>query len=141
MINLEEITVFNDLRERLAQITPAQIAAVERRFRPAAGAVIGVVESVTTRAVYALWINLEVERDLEKARAKGASEEMAEQEHLQRAALLDIFADVAKELFWAQAKIDLGFLEIEGVGLRKGWQLIRHSGALSTFSAMLQELE
>jgi hypothetical protein len=127
--DLNDVSIFSDLRERLSRVTPEQIASVARKLEPTskkdAKRVIGIIESDTTRALYVLFRNLGAERMLEKALAETTTDEIAEKDHLQKAALLDMFEDVAREIFWAQARVDLGFYEEANVGIRSGWRLIR----------------
>ncbi len=130
-IKLEEITVFNDLRERLQSVTAEQITASERRMcvhhkHAPSEKVIGTVESITTKALYALWTRLQTESILEMAQSHHVVDEVKASDHKQKAAVLDMLGDVAKELFWAQAKVDLGFHEPTSVGIRPGWVLVVH---------------
>jgi hypothetical protein len=131
MINLDDVTVYSDLRERLSRITPEQIDAAARKFKVNdvdAKREIGTINSYTTRALYTLWRALVAEEALEKALAGSEIEEIAEKDHLQKATLLDMFADIARELFWAQAKIDLGFYDrVCCVGLRANWLLVKEA--------------
>lgn len=126
MINLEDITVLNDIRDRLAQITPEQVHSAARRLdRDDKSEAIGVIESETTRALYTLAVVLTAEEALEEAKAKGAVDEMIEKDHLERAAVLDMLHDVVKNLFFTQAKTDLGFHQKESVSLSGGWTLVK----------------
>jgi hypothetical protein len=139
-IMLEDITVYNDIRERLAQITPHQIEAAHRKL--SAGKVppedlIGVIENQSTKALYALWHLLEAESELEKAKAKGSSDENEEDAHRQNAALASMFEGVVGELFWAQARIDLGYYVEHDVGLRSGWRLVKEHRKTPAFLASL----
>lgn len=131
MIDLNDITVFNDIRERLATVTDAQITAIERRMERESDedddeeTVIGVVTSKATRGLYVLSRILGAEHMLEHAKAECAEDPVIADEHDEKAVVLDMLSDVARELFWAQAKIDLGFYEEENVGIRAGWVVIK----------------
>lgn len=126
MITLEDITVLNDIQAWLARVTPEQVQAAGRRLDPDdTNPVIGVIESETTRALYTLSVMLSAEEALEEAKAKGATDEMIENDHMERAAVLDMLRDVVRMMFFSQAKTDLGFNKKEGVGLRSGWVLIK----------------
>ena len=129
MINLDTLTIFNDVRERLAQITPEHVASAERRINKQKHKdkphVIGVIESEGTKALYALWILLDAETAMQKALAQSATDSAIEREHMERAAVCDMISDVVGEMFWSQAKIDLGFYEFAAVGIRPGWQLVK----------------
>lgn len=132
MIDLNEITVFNDIRERLAAVTDSQITAIERKLERESNdedddgeSVIGVVTSKATRGLYTLSRLLGAEHMLEHAKSACAEDSVIADEHDEKAVVLDILSDVARELFWAQAKIDLGFYEEENVGIRAGWEVTR----------------
>lgn len=124
--DLSILSVINDLRERLALISPAQIALSERKFQPAPKQcrVIGVILRTETRALHALWLSLIGEAALEHAKAAAAIEVAIEQDHKERHAIVDNLSDVARELWWTQAKTDLGFNECESVSICTGWQLV-----------------
>ncbi len=132
MIDLNEITVFNDIRERLAAVTDAQITAIERKLEKESDeddddedAVIGVVQSKATRGLYTLSRILGAQHMLEHAKAACAEDPVIADEHEEKAVVVDILSDVARELFWAQAKVDLGFYEEENVGIRANWEVVR----------------
>jgi hypothetical protein len=42
---------------------------------------------------------------------------------------MDMYEDVANELFWAQARTDLGLYEPVSVGLRANWQVVKYPTA------------
>lgn len=129
MINLEDLTVLNDLLPRLRSITPEQIEAASRRLSKktskAKEKAIGIVEVETTRALYALGGILGAEEAIARANAATAISEEDERGFQEQAALLDMLGDVVKELFWAQARLDLGFYEDMSIGIREGWELVR----------------
>lgn len=132
-IDLEKLSVINDLRERLTQITSEQIAVSTRRFKrvPKKAKIIGQVLETSTRALHALWMALDAEADLEAAKAGAAIHEQIETDHRERHALLEIMAGVAREMWWAQAKIDLGLLKCVGIAIYRDWMLVedlRRSG-------------
>jgi hypothetical protein len=140
MIKLEDITVYNDIRERLAQVTPQQVEASLRRMPPgnvSPDDLIGVIQNPTTKALYTLWLILEAEAELEQAKSHGSHDETEELAHAQQAALVGMWEDVVGELFWAQAKIDLGFHERHDVGLRSGWRLVKEYRKMPKFLAGL----
>lgn len=126
-INLEDVTIYNDLRDRLLKISPEQVAAAERRLTKIEPreSELGTIHSDVTRALYTLWITLRAESVLEAAKAGNQIDETAEKDHIQQAAVLDMFSDVARELFWAQAKLDVGFHEQTTVGVRTGWTMVK----------------
>lgn len=130
MIDLNEITVFNDIRERLAAVTDTQIEAIARKLKiekmdNKKVKRIGRVESKATRALYALSRLLQAEHQLEHAKSDCAEEPDIAKDHEEKAVLLDMMADVARELFWAQAKIDLGFYKEENTGIRGDWEIVQ----------------
>jgi hypothetical protein len=149
-MDLKDITVLNDLAERLQKITPAQIEATGRKLKdksPMAPRgkkkgekVIGVVVAETTRALYTLVMALAAEEMLTEAQKLSAIDEIAERDHQEKAALLDMLGDVARELFWAQAKVDLGFHEKASIGLREGWTLVRDNSRGDSGPAFLAGL-
>lgn len=141
-VNVDELTVMNDIRIRLAQVTQEDVASTERRLSAhhPADKDIGTVVSAETRALYVLKTRLSSESDLEEAHAKMATDELMEQQHLQKAALLDMLEDVVSEMWWTQAKLDTGFLEKQSVGIRHEWMLVRgdergHGGILEAIIA------
>jgi hypothetical protein len=130
MTDIKELTVLIHLQDRLSGITDKQIDAMARKLKEpgakhSSRQVIGVIESRSTRALYTLYRMLGVEISMEKANAEGAIDEIDEREHTEKAALLDMLADVTRELFWSSAKIDLGFYEETSVGVRSEWRLIK----------------
>lgn len=146
-IKLQEVTVFNDINERLLLVTDEQIAACERRLNKGMAKrgeeVIGVVESVTTRALFTLWRNIDAEKEFEKSRAMSAVDEIAEKGHNEKAVFLDMLSDVLDELFWAQAKIDAGFFELENLAMRGEWKIVRmrKQGPASLMAHLLGPIE
>lgn len=143
-IDLRAMSVTNDLRERLEQITLEQIEACDRRSRPTPKSgkfkPVGQITSQATRALRALWMSLDAEAAMETARAAAAVHEEVETDHNERHALLDNLAGVARELFWVQAKIDVGFHKCAGLGIYKGWILVERkddSGPMGGFIEML----
>lgn len=142
MINIEDISLFNDIRERLSAITDEQIDGADRKLAERTKEpVIGTLESRLTRALHALTEALEAETGLEIAKARAEMDETRERDHLEKAAVLDMFADVAKEMFFAQAKLDLGFHKIEAVGLRRGWLLVnvKHNHGPAGFVEIMRQ--
>ncbi len=131
MVNIADVTVLNDLIEKLKEITPEQIEGISRKLNKEVGevkpgeTVIGVIELETTRALYALGRLLRAQEGMEDAKANAAMDETSEADHRSRAAVFDMFEDVARQLFWVQAKIDLGFHEKESVGVRANWTLVK----------------
>ncbi len=145
MIDLNEITVFNDIRERLAAMTPERIAAIGRKLKKYLidedDQVIGVIESDSTRALYVLSRELSNAHMLEHAKADCAEDETIAEELNQRAAALDSLADVARELFWAQAKTDLGFYGECDLAIKTGWRLVETPEELSPPEALRRAIE
>ncbi len=127
-----DFTVIDELLLRLLQVTGAQVVAAERRLAPICPheKSLGILENECTRALYTLGRGLSSECSLEEASAESAIEELTEQEHRSKAALVDMLEDVVIEMFQAQAKMDVDFHEKGNVAVRKGWVLVRdvHSG-------------
>lgn len=125
-IELLSLSVINDLKERLSLITPDQIAACGRRHhaKTVHDKEIGIIEADGTRALCALWKLLEAEAALETARADGAVEEEIEKSHREQHSILDNLSDVARELWWTQAKMDVGFYQCLAISIRQGWVLV-----------------
>lgn len=128
---LTECSAVRDLRERLLLITPELITACERRFRPmpADAITIGEVKEPGTRALLGLWYGLNADAMLESAKANAAILEEMEKDHNERHSIFDMLSDVARELFYTQAKLDLGFHKCAGVGIYTGWQLAERTGS------------
>jgi hypothetical protein len=145
VFNLAEMSIYLDLKDRLMRVTPQQIEESGRRLKPnkaPKGRVIGEVTQTSTRALWTLSRLLTAEIALERALAAGAPDEISERDHKQKAALLDMFDDVAGQLWWAQAKIDLGFYEEVSVGVRAGWLLVREpqSGGMPSLPAFMAQI-
>lgn len=142
-LNLDDVSVFNEIRYRLAHVTDAQIEAAGRRMKPKKESekVIGEVKSPTTRGLYALWISLRTEGLMEMARREACTDAIEEVEHREKAVVLDLYEDVVGEMWWAQAKLDCDFREVANVGVRQGWLLIQEpSGGPPELRALLAGL-
>ncbi len=124
-INLNDITVFNDIRIRLAAVTPEMLMATERRMQTSKSKVVGRVDNLATRALFALSMNLHAESVIAAAQASACSSDTEEKEFTERAIILEVLSDVCRELFWAQAKQDIGLYENENIAVKKGWVLVR----------------
>lgn len=133
MINIEDVTVLNDVRERLQAITQEQVDAALRRLNTKhkqdkdrkGESLIGVIESQVTRCLYTLWLMLEADARVRSALSQSATDENVEKDNREQSVILSMFAEVVKEVFWAQAKNDLGFHEDASVGIREDWTLVR----------------
>lgn len=127
MIDIQEITVLNDIRERLAQIGDEEIATCERRLTPhkSGEEELGVIAVKSTRAIWVLAHILGNEKAIAMAQSKMANSQELANSLMQQATILDELQDVALEIFWAQAKTDLGRWKADDrISLRKGWMLI-----------------
>lgn len=129
VIDVLDVTVFNDIRERLTRVTPEQIEAAGRRLNKERGRrlpVIGVVEKASTRALWTLSQLLAADALLLMAKARLAVDEEEEAESMSQAAILDMFKECVREIYWAQAKLDLGFHESNvSVGMQENWELCK----------------
>jgi hypothetical protein len=145
-VKIDDVTVFNDIRERLLRITPEQVAATERRLADTDSMHlsdledIGVITSYTTRALYTLGNALSAEEALELAKAKNSTSEIDEKDHMAQAAILDMLSDAVRQVFWAQAKLDLGFHECASVGMRSNWRLVKMKDASESGFALAKLL-
>lgn len=142
-VDLGSLTVIRDLTERLRHITSDQIAVSNRRFEPVPKKkckVVGNITDTSTMALHALWRTLDAESELEEAKAGMAVDEHIETDHRERHALLVALAGVAKEMWWAQVKLDLGFHKCVGIGIYKDWTIVeikRPNGGMSGFVEMI----
>lgn len=140
-INLSDCTIITDLSERLRLITLEQIEAAGRRLKPLPkkAKVVGVIREQRTRALFTLWRRLGAEAEMEQASASLAPDERLEKDHRENHALLDMLGDSARDLFWGQAKIDLGFLRFAGTAIYADWQLAEEKpeSGVSGFVEML----
>jgi hypothetical protein len=128
VIDVLDVTVFNDIRERLTRVTPEQIEAAGRRLtkeRSRRFAGIGVVEKISTRALWTLSQLLAADALLLMAKSRLAVDEEEEAESMSQAAILGMFKECVTEMFWAQAKLDLGFHESVSVSLQEDWELCK----------------
>lgn len=129
-INLDDITVFNDIRLRLAAVTPEMLETATRRLRPSKNEVIGSVDNMATRALFALYGALQADSRIALAQARSGMINPEEEKDLnERAVMLDVLSDVCRELFWAQAKQDIGLYENENISVKQGWTLVREKSS------------
>ncbi len=128
-VDFGSLSVVIDLRERLRGITADQVASSARRFKPRPKNMkeIGCITSENTRALHALWMSLDAEADFESAKAKLATHEEIETDHRERHNVLENLAGVAKEMWWVQARSDLGFHKCVGVGIYQDWMLVERA--------------
>ncbi len=129
MITIENITVLNDIQERLKEITEAEIAGAARRMSPPKEneKTLGKITQPSTRALYALWQKLFYDSAHEQLLAHTVPDVEVEADHSQRSVIAASLGDVVKELFWAQAKSDLGLWKATSVGIRHGWTIVEAS--------------
>jgi hypothetical protein len=144
-IDLTTITVMNDIRERLLAITDAEVAWAYRRLdeispTKATDKVLGEVENPTTRALYVLSMKLAAASELESSKAKAALDQIMEDEHGRQAVLLHDLADASREIFWAQAKIDLNHYKATSLGVRANFVIISNLHAPDMFPSFLRGL-
>lgn len=126
-INLDEITILNDIRERLSQITLEDIAACNRRLEKACehDKVVGTITKSSTMALWTLGCKMSTAMAAELVSARQANDEKVDQSHQEQAAIYDEMEDVLKDMFWAQARSDVGFWKNpSNVGIRQGWVLV-----------------
>lgn len=140
-IDLGSLSVIRDLAERLVHITSDQITASGRRLSPMPKKRFKVIGNITengTRALYALWMSLDAGADLEDAKAGLAVHEEVETDHRERNALLVSLTAVARDMFWAQAKIDLNFHKCATIGIFRDWTVVetKDSNPMSGFVEM-----
>ncbi|HEX4275796.1 MAG TPA: hypothetical protein VHZ74_10595 [Bryobacteraceae bacterium] len=140
MINSSEITVLNDIRERVEALTQAQFDWTGRRIdnEVAKGErIIGTVTNRATQGLYVLSLVLRTDSAVQEIQASAALEKNFEDEHRREASLLADLADVVREMFWAQAKIDRGCYERLTLCLRKDFTLVACKGHASPFSFLI----
>lgn len=89
-IEVSEITVLNDIRERLAALAPEQFDWARRNLKPGpqSDKVVGEVTAIPTRALWVLSVALKAKAQLEEAKAEAATDSIAEDEHRRENALL-----------------------------------------------------
>ncbi len=138
-IDLREMTVAIDLAERLKKINMDQIAASDRRFArvPKKSKVLGTIDEMGTRALHALWMSLDAEASLEAAKASMAAHEEVETDHRERHALLETLAGVAREMWWAQVKLDLAMHKCVGIGVFKNWTIVERKSGSSPMDGLM----
>lgn len=128
IVNFDDLTVINDLRERATRVTQEQYDAVVRKLKPAGAKErsVGVVTSENTRALYILSTVLRLEEVMQIAFGHTALTEEMENDHKEKAAILDMLDDVAREIFQTQVKLDLGYYKSPCgcLGIRAGWMLV-----------------
>lgn len=127
MIELSELTILNDLRERLAALAPEELAGFERKLLkpvPAGSMIAGVVNNHTARGVFILASMLTTEGAVELARASAAHNADVEREHSERASMLATLAKVFGEIFWAQVKVDFAMFRHAHLTLHAGWTVV-----------------
>lgn len=140
---LEDLTVLGTLKDKLGFVTQEHIDwTARKRLTDEVGTgdtVIGVVDAVTTRALYALSALLDAEEKTEEAKAETAIEEHWEHEYRQLAQIAELFSDLSRHLFWVQAKTDLGYYDTNNIAIRKGWVVVK-TGDKSGPAARLAKL-
>lgn len=142
-IDLTTLTVMNDIRERLLALTDEEMAWAERTLatekKRKKDRDIGEVTNPATRALYALSIKLAAESRLETSKSSVALDPIIQDEHSRQAVLLHDLADVSRELFWAQAKIDLAFYKFESLACRAGFVVTnRKPEGFPSFSSFMR---
>ncbi len=142
MISIENITVLNDIQERLKEMTETAIEGVARRMSPPKEneKALGTVTQPSTRALYALWQKLYYESAQEALLAQTVPDVEIEADHSQRSVIAASLADVVKELFWSQAKSDLGLWKASTVGLRHGWIIVEASAERNPLAGLLARI-
>ncbi len=125
MVKLEDITILNDIRERLGLVTAEQIELVKTRLDPIAKGEKKVGEIAgPTQALWALSIVLGGEREMHKARAMELVDPQINEDHKQQMMIASELEDVVKEMMWAQARTDTGFWKACCLGMRSNWMLV-----------------
>lgn len=130
MIDIASVTILNDFVERLNSVTDQDIATCARKLAKLENEdkVIGIVESRTTRAIWALAFGLSNQMAMEMVKARMAADVEVEENLNQEVAILDQLSDIARELFWAQAKSDLSHWKkgSDNIGIRQDWTIVEH---------------
>jgi hypothetical protein len=140
---LEDITIFNDIRERLELITDEQIGMVSNRMQEpvAEGEIpVGIVDR-STRALWTLTVVLAGEVALESARSVALIDDALIADHTQRMLIAEQILEVTKNLMWAQARSDLGFWKKSSIGIRKEWLLVEVPESNSPLEKLLKGLK
>ena len=120
---LSSLTILNDLRDRLAALTPEEMAAYERKLlrpMPAGHTVVGEI-GPTLRRMFALCAKLMIASNLESLKSAAADNVDIEREKKEKSVLLSILGNAFKEIFWAQVKVDLAVYRPAHLAIYEGW--------------------
>jgi hypothetical protein len=123
------LPILEELAASFQEITDEDLRRCERHMRPAtdAEAKLGVVHNLELRRLWALSFVLQCRSAEENlyAEAKCHSETEAAY-HREGAARADALGDCVKELFWTQAREDIGgeAWQAKNLGIRSGWMLV-----------------
>lgn len=125
MIDFEQITILNDLKERLLAVTEEQIGFAAAKLEPPLSGerALGRLSDATI-TLWTLSMILTSEISLQKALGGSLVDPAVAEEHTERGMILDEIDDVVQELMWAQARNDTGFWKPVGIGIRAGWELV-----------------
>lgn len=129
-IELSELTILNDLRERIAALSPEELAGFERKLLkpvPAGAKVAGYVKNETARRVFILGSILQTQNGMELMRATAAYNADIESEANEKAAMLGTLAKVFSEIFWSQVKVDLAIFRHAHLALHADWAVVEGS--------------
>lgn len=126
MIDIEEITMFNDMRERLLAVTDNQVEIAASRLNPAGEGEksVGII-APATRALWTLAMTLEAEILMETSHARSLIDDTRVRDHEERSMVAQQIKDIVLELMWAQSRSDTGYwAKGSSIGLRADWQLV-----------------
>lgn len=130
IIELSELTILNDLRERIAALSPEELAGFERKLLkpvPAGAKAAGCVKNETARRVFLLASILQTQNGLELMHATAAFNADIEREHNEKASMLAVLAVVFSDIFWAQVKVDLAIFRHAHLTLHAEWTVVEGS--------------
>lgn len=124
------LDILGEIAKELAAITDTDVRRVERKLGAARDKekALGTIHNVAARRAWALAEAYEA-RAVEAAmngKFKADSDEQ-QQEYASQMARWSAYEKIARDLFWLQAKEDIGgdaWRNEGGVGLRSGWMLV-----------------
>ena len=124
------LSVIADLVERLDKVLESDLRRAERGLGPVADGeqILGTIHNEEARKMLAVAMILRAQSDLSEYQAEFKSDSKEEQEtYRQESVQWAMLADLAREVWWMQARSDIGGIAWTNngtTGVRSGWVLV-----------------
>lgn len=123
------MTIIETITNDLETVTEGELQSAARILPPADDdcKALGVLHSMSTRKLLALSTRYRLQTKRLELDARGASSKEEEDALMRQSRLADAIGDVFKDLFWVQARIDIGddALEHGDLSVRDGWMIMQ----------------